>query len=73
MRGGQSSPPAPIFKSVTHDHSRTLVLLQKIGERFALAPLLAKTRDIGEYCAETDHVDIVVLGRFKRTPASPAN
>jgi GTP-binding protein EngB required for normal cell division len=54
-------------------HLKTLNLLRDLCHRFALTPLLVRVGDVIGYSSDADHVDVVVLGRFKSGKSSLLN
>jgi GTP-binding protein EngB required for normal cell division len=52
---------------------RTLDILDGTCRRFALASLKKRVGDVIEYSSQADHVDVVVLGRFKSGKSSLLN
>lgn len=55
------------------ENLRTLGFLNEICRRHEISSLAPKVRDILEYSSETDHVDVVILGRFKAGKSSLLN
>ncbi|HER20095.1 MAG TPA: hypothetical protein ENO14_03515, partial [Chromatiales bacterium] len=55
------------------DNHGILVLLEGICRRFSITSLGARISEIQENATENDHVDVVVLGRFKSGKSSLLN